>query len=385
MTVFYKNLNSIRFIAASLVIVHHIEQLKFLNGLDNFSGKSIIFLFGKLGVNIFFVLSGFLITSLLLIEKEKFQKVDIGKFYMRRVLRIWPLYFLIVLTSVFVIPEITSLNIPQWSSALKNTLPSLLLMIFFLPNVQISIFGQIPYAAQTWSIGVEEQFYLIWPLIVNKAKNAFELKKIIALSFCIYIVVRILLKIISGLSPQLKILSDISMFMSNRFQIECMLIGGFFSVINVDDSLRRFLTARVTQLTSYSIVFIFLIAGLKFKTFFWDIYGIFFGIIILNLVNTETSIFNLENYWLNYLGKISYGMYMLHTIIINCVIRFVTHNSVLIYLLSFAFTILLSILSYNYFEKSFLKIKERFSKSTSTDSKQEEDTLPELLIYENRA
>lgn len=113
MTVFYKNLNSIRFIAASLVIVHHIEQLKFLNGLDNFSGKSIIFLFGKLGVNIFFVLSGFLITSLLLIEKEKFQKVDIGKFYMRRVLRIWPLYFLIVLTSVFVIPEITSLNIPQ--------------------------------------------------------------------------------------------------------------------------------------------------------------------------------------------------------------------------------------------------------------------------------
>ena len=69
MQVFYKNLNSLRFIAAAMVIVHHVEQNKWFNGLPHHFENPIIVLFGKLGVNIFFVLSGFLITSLLVIEK----------------------------------------------------------------------------------------------------------------------------------------------------------------------------------------------------------------------------------------------------------------------------------------------------------------------------
>jgi len=73
MKVFYKNLNSVRFIAASLVIIHHIEQYKWFNGLPHYFGTPFIKLLGWLGVNIFFVLSGFLITSLLIIEKGNFK------------------------------------------------------------------------------------------------------------------------------------------------------------------------------------------------------------------------------------------------------------------------------------------------------------------------
>jgi len=88
----FPNLNGLRFLAALLVIIHHIEQLRSILGLPNHWNNVSILRFGDEGVTLFFVLSGFLITYLLLAEREKFGHLAIGKFYFRRVLRIWPLY-----------------------------------------------------------------------------------------------------------------------------------------------------------------------------------------------------------------------------------------------------------------------------------------------------
>jgi len=91
--VYFPNLNGLRFIAASLVIVHHVEQFKEILGYSNYNEFSFIKLIGKLGVMLFFVLSGFLITYLLLVEQKEKGTIAIKSFYMRRLLRIWPLYF----------------------------------------------------------------------------------------------------------------------------------------------------------------------------------------------------------------------------------------------------------------------------------------------------
>ncbi|GHT66178.1 hypothetical protein AGMMS50239_27220 [Bacteroidia bacterium] len=87
--IYFPNLNGLRFIAALMVIVCHLEQFLFIFGYANhWSSVSIL---GTLGVQLFFVLSGFLITYLLLSEENKTKTISIKDFYIRRILRIWPL------------------------------------------------------------------------------------------------------------------------------------------------------------------------------------------------------------------------------------------------------------------------------------------------------
>ena len=107
--IYFSNLDGLRFIAALMVYLQHgfthwskedtISNdflLRFMNTISS----------GGLGVSIFFVLSGFLITYLLLAEKKQFGKIDLKKFYIRRILRIWPLYYLVVIFGMIIYPSI---------------------------------------------------------------------------------------------------------------------------------------------------------------------------------------------------------------------------------------------------------------------------------------
>ncbi|MFI5896494.1 acyltransferase family protein [Actinoplanes sp. NPDC051513] len=107
---------------------------------------------GGVGVNIFFVLSGFLITSLLLTEREKTGGVRLGMFYMRRVLRLYPaLAAMLLFTLIIGGGAVTS-------ALIAGTYTKNLFMLFGLNPVS-------PYG-HTWSLALEEQFYLIWPLLL---------------------------------------------------------------------------------------------------------------------------------------------------------------------------------------------------------------------------
>ena len=110
--VYFPNLNGLRFIAALMVIVHHIEQYKSIYGLPNNFSSTTIQIFGELGVVLFFVLSGFLITYLLLEEESQTNTIAVRDFYVRRILRIWPLYFLIVILALLVLPNIPMFVLP---------------------------------------------------------------------------------------------------------------------------------------------------------------------------------------------------------------------------------------------------------------------------------
>jgi peptidoglycan/LPS O-acetylase OafA/YrhL len=106
-SIYFPGLNSLRFLAASAVVFHHVEQYKSWKGLPNIWGTdgvlgAFIDALGHKAVSLFFVLSGFLITYLLLAEVAKTGTVSLRKFYIRRILRIWPLYYIIVLSAIFV-------------------------------------------------------------------------------------------------------------------------------------------------------------------------------------------------------------------------------------------------------------------------------------------
>jgi peptidoglycan/LPS O-acetylase OafA/YrhL len=121
---------------------------------------------GWIGVQLFFVLSGFLITTLLLHEHERFGRVDLQAFWVRRALRIWPLYYLIVAIGFGLLPRFdVGTTAGTWRSVYGVHLPAFL---GFLGNWSMILRGPPPSDSLTvlWSVCVEEQFYLFVPLLV---------------------------------------------------------------------------------------------------------------------------------------------------------------------------------------------------------------------------
>ena len=132
----------------------------------------------------FFVLSGFLITYLLLSEQELTNKISLKSFYIRRVLRIWPLYFLIVFIGFVLYPGIKSLmgmqnlsgaNILYYLSFLSN--------FDFIHMVKNGLNTDAMMQNITWSVSIEEQFYLFWPLLFVVAPKRYWLLNILLIIF----------------------------------------------------------------------------------------------------------------------------------------------------------------------------------------------------------
>ncbi len=174
-TVFFPNLNGLRFVAASLVMIGHTQDWKSFYGLNSVASVPFFSKIGSLGVTLFFVLSGFLITYLLLAEKSTYGTINIKKFYLRRVLRIWPLYYLILIIGLFILSKVAFFVLPGAPKSLQEHYHLQILLFLILPNISQVAFTFVPYVAQTWSIGVEEQFYFIWPIILKHFKNHLQI------------------------------------------------------------------------------------------------------------------------------------------------------------------------------------------------------------------
>lgn len=362
--IYFPNLNGLRFIAAFLVIIHHIEQFKSISNVENYWGKvPFIDIIGKLGVVLFFVLSGFLITYLLLTEEHSFKKISIRKFYVRRILRIWPLYFLIIILAFFVLPNIAIFTLPGYGKDViySDLLLKLFLYAIFFPNLVLSLLGLVPYASHTWSIGTEEQYYLVWPIILRYFK-----KNRIILMFFIIFLYKTFEKILStNYSDILPYKNVIKSFWSS-FNIDCMAIGGIYAILLFQKN--KFLKLIQNNTVFYfttSLAIFLMLKGIYIPNIHYEFYSVLFGIIILNFATNDKIKISFENKLLNYFGSISYGLYMYHPIAIilaltiSISIGFTTNW--LIYPLTFTLTIIMAGLSYKYFELFFLKFKDKFS------------------------
>lgn len=369
--IYFPNLNGIRFIAAFLVIIHHIEQIKNLFGLESKWTNPAINLIGPLGVILFFVLSGFLITYLLLVEEKEMKGISIKSFYIRRILRIWPLYYLIIVLSFFLIPQISFLNLTGWSDHIYNDFfLKLVLFVFFLPNLALVLFPPVAYASQTWSVGVEEQFYLIWPILIKNVKNKKRL--LYTIIFGYLFLKLILFNLIQDFLFWNDYMSYAKAFFES-FNIDCMAIGGLFAVyLFENDKIIKLFISRYTQIIVYTILLILLLNGIKIPYINFEFYAVLFGIVILNLAANENTILKLENKLFHYLGKISYGLYMYHPLAIVITLKilaiFKIDNIVIQYLSVISITILIAGVSYRYFESYFIQKKLKFSKILSGDN-----------------
>lgn len=364
---YFQNLNAIRFFAAFCVLIHHIEQFKFIFNLPSYwKSRSFIRPIGELGVVLFFVLSGFLITYLLLVEKKVTGSISIKEFYIRRILRIWPLYFLIVTLALLVFPNLSFFRVPGLSNHC-NLFFKVILFVFFLPNLLSVVCGIVPFASQTWSIGTEEQFYLFWPVVFKKIK----MNKFLFLFLIIVFYSGMRLFLIN--SPDFMFKHTLTRFWS-VFNIDCMAIGGLFASIHFYDKqiILNLFYNKYVQLIFFFGTLILLFKGLHFRFFQNEIYSILFGIIILNLATNPKNIIGLENRYTNFLGKISYGIYMYHPIAIVLTIKLWMYmtikNSLWIYPISICLTLLIAAVSYFYFERRFIEHKIKFSKIISGDN-----------------
>jgi peptidoglycan/LPS O-acetylase OafA/YrhL len=365
MKVHFPNLNAIRFLAAVLVMVHHIELYKEMFNLPNVFHQHNIQLMSKIGVTLFFVLSGFLITHLLLLEQNLTQKINIKSFYMRRILRIWPLYYLIIFSAFFIFPNIDFMHLPGHDNS--HWYIKLFFFTFFMPNIIHALGAGLAFGTQTWSIGAEEQFYLIWPWLMKWFKN--KLKLVLAV-----IVIYMLFKSIFYWCYTWHVIFSYLHRIWYLFPIDNMAFGALFAVIHFNQYKKviSFLNQQLVQILTWLLVVILIYSGISLGFLHHQIYSILFGVLIFNLATNPNSIVQFKSTILDYLGKISYGLYMYHSIFIvlsiKCLNSFNSTNNSLLYFLSFTLSIVASAISYGFFEKRFIKMKLKYSTVVSGEN-----------------
>lgn len=367
--VYFENLDGLRFLCFLSVFLFHSFHTDFdyikSAGLYHFI-TSDVFGNGNLGVNFFFVLSGFLITYLLIEEKNLNGQIDIKKFWIRRVLRIWPLFYLCVAIGFFLFPMAKAAFGEQ-----PNETASIAFYLTFTNNFDFIEKG-LPDASVLgvlWSVAVEEQFYVVWPVFLY----LFPIKRY-WIPFAIVILCSLLFRL-----------------MNNNYQaheyhtLSCMgdmAIGAFGAwLVSTNMNFRRIIQrlhiAAISLIySSFFVIFLYRDEILSYKNTFLSvversIIALIIILIILEQSFSENSFFKLSKFkWLTKLGTISYGLYCLHFVgilIVTTLTRKFSFNTelwqVLIVdtLVALTLTILISSMSYRIYEKPFLKLKNRFA------------------------
>lgn len=364
--IYLPGLNGIRAIAALAVVISH------TNGhLGNFGLTTLPYLgLASFGVTIFFTLSGFLITFLLFKEIEKTGAVNIKKFYVRRILRIWPLYYFYL----FVILAVVGY------AALGKTF---FMYLMILPNIANSYitYNAVPWEIPTatamflighyWSLGVEEQFYSFWPWIIKKVKNILPILILFPIAF---LAIKIIAKYLHFSEP--------IQYLLHYSRFGCLVIGAlgaylYWSNHKILNCLKPF----GVQILPWIVLLI--ISLNKFHIFSiidHEIVSLFMVVLIINQISGYRKLINLENKIFDYLGKISFGIYVYNPLVIFILysliskffkIQETTLSYMLIYVVVVFTNILFAHLSYYTLERFFLKLKSKFITVKSIASKDE--------------
>lgn len=370
---FFKGLNALRFFAAYLVLIHHIERIRLKYKLFNLAEYSIINN-GRVAVTFFFVLSGFLITYLLLKEKDRTGTVSVAHFYMRRVLRIWPLYFLLVAIGLVLIP--TLLQIAKYPYEMPYTfLEAFPFYLFFMPFMVNILFGH-SLLEPLWSIGVEEVFYLIWAPLVKLFKN--HIGNLLIIVFVCKLLLSSII-VFGGFPIQLQKLVTM-------LQFEAMAVGGagafwlfntqksvgsyYFFSKSVQVVLLVFIIVRLFFFRSLSAAFVGFDVLFNTPIFSDVLLQLVFCWLILNVSLNNRSIIRLDFKWLDFLGEISYGLYMYHMLVVFGLVliayKFLPPFSPVVETLFFhvvvtGLTIIISFVSKRYFEDWFNAFRNKFA------------------------
>jgi len=332
----------------------HIPEFFRNRGLPAYN-EGVFFHRGREAVYVFFVLSGFLIIRLLYREVVQNGTIDLKSFYIRRILRIYPLYFLILIVGFLYYKVVLSyMGIPY--EADYDLTNALLLFVFFLPNVASTLYQPGGALEILWSIGIEEQFYILIPPMLAFIKKKFFIQLIIIFTvvyFALYA---------SNFLPFLRKFDFLYFYFS---------MGGLLAVLheryNLGHKIHKYLKLLILVIfVLYFFTDIFKIADLNT---YHLMSMVLFSFVILTL--SYSPVIDIKNKQINYLGKITYGIYVFHPLVmqligllllkLNAAVEMSDITIILLsYGLVFGVTFIVSHFSYQYFEKPFLKLKNKF-------------------------
>lgn len=356
-------LDSLRFFAFLAVFVWHVQPVP--GWVIAAPHKSLLetlavsaWQAGEFGVDLFFTLSAFLITELLVREKHRFGRIDVRSFYIRRILRIWPLYFGFLAALFLALATIPGAHVP-W-----RVLPG---FAIFLGNFVMywGLFVPMPLSI-LWSVSLEEQFYLLWPWVVSRlSRRGLIVVAILMWLFSIGYRWRL---IANGVTPH-------TIWFNSLARLDPLACGVLLSAFG-GSKLHRYGNARGTiAIVAASLI---LAAGYcsprdDNAAAFWIMLAYLFGALgCCGVVFGALGAGNRGHSWilnpvLKYLGRISYGLYIFHATILVLVAgllhRLEPHSAphpIIFPALALTLTIGVAAASYRWFETPFLKLKTRF-------------------------
>lgn len=350
-------LDGLRGIAILLVFIHHLQHFAF-------QSNPAILTAGFLGVDVFFVLSGFLITCLLLEEWDTSGSISLPNFYMRRFLRLMPALILflagICLYAVIALP-------PQ---AATETFWSSLYSLFYATN-WINAFRVAPISellGHTWSLAMEEQFYLVWPLV---------LLALLRWRVARPVIIALLVTLITIICVHRIALVDSGAWVHRTYsapdtRADSLLIGCLAAMLvswNLIPTSRAFLRGlRAASFASVLIVIAYLrnlgdvAPDMTLRGFGFSVFGIAVAVLLIQSTLDQHRLAGsvLESRGLVWLGRVSYGIYLWH-LPICIIVASLSLPAWLRVVTIIALSIALASASYYVVERSFLQLKKRFS------------------------
>lgn len=370
----FVQLDALRFLAAFMVVIVHAWDAWVTSDhgmpriLMHHDGSGITW-FGEhfrrvianfnFGVDMFFMISGFLITYLLLKERTEKGKIDIKNFYVRRILRIWPLYFFVIAISPLLVMWLRTSNpgLPE---------PEYKPVIFFYNNFRTIMTERWDFPfAHFWSICVEEHFYLVWPFLV-----AFLPMKKLPYVFAG----------VMAISIGFRCCADefhwtwYNIYLNTLSRIDALALGGLVAWIHFHRpfSLRMPWYARVLL---YAILLWTLSVDnsndwpnffeVVFKKYF---YLLTIGFCMMNYVFNPDALFRWgPKHPINYLGKCCFGIYLWGNILLQFIlfkimfVHFPNMSGWVYWPIVIGLSLLIPIISYELIERPFLKLKSRFA------------------------
>ena len=337
------SLDGLRAIAVTIVILYHL-------GVPGVEGLH--------GVIIFFVLSGFLITWLLLKENQRNGDVSARNFYMRRVLRILPAFY------VFWGVHLVFYSIFRGVPNIKEYLYAL----FYVTNYGMIMKGGEVAIGHTWSLSIEEQFYLVWPWIfIYFSKDLRKLTKVLVGLIIFSWAWRILLYFQFHVSY---------LYLTAAFEcrMDSMFTGSLMAVLlkrgRLNDMAQKLAVNSMSPLVTIALLITSIYTGYIYKSLTWIVLlGTSFENTLIAILILQLMLLGDRPVWrllntapMRYCGNISYGMYLYHGIAANVAEKLI-HSSLMAVRVvsSIGANVAISTLSYQLVEKWFLRLKTRFN------------------------
>ena len=369
--IYFPELDGLRFIAFLMVFLFHggLPEGLVRQAIGRTAARALREN-GGYGVQLFFILSGYLITTLLLREEARYGRVALRAFWIRRILRIWPLYYLLILIGFFVIPGLDG----QIGTTAHRELLQIHLLPFlgFLGNWSMALVRPAPdWLSVLWSVCVEEQFYLVVPLFIALVAPRFRRPLVLAM-IAGAIAVRGWYAVHSG--------SQLMIVFNTFAQFDTLLSGVFLAMVLGWDRDRPVLT-RLLRWLQWPLYIVFgwiltwphLGHGTPWhRTFdFVWVWLCGVGIVVVAVWGKGWLRAALSYSRLVWLGKISYGLYMYHEVALwarerlSSRLGWFPNKEELLSLAALGLTIALAAASYHYYELRFLQLKRAWTRVPS--------------------